>query len=198
MAQQINNSGPLSKEAIQKRNMAAGQLDQKVDDKKSHHAITVRKSTQELYTFWRNFENLSKFMKDVESIKVISPKRSHWVVKLKSGASAEWDADITADEPGKMISWSSVEGSEVKTRGTVWFENATGGRGGVVRLSMDYEVPGGKLTEFITMFMGEDPDTLMMINLRRLKALLETGVIPTVEGQPSGREENSTEVKVTH
>jgi uncharacterized membrane protein len=53
---------------------------------------------------------------------------------------------------------------------------------------MDYSVPGGKLTEFLTFFSGESPDILILTNLHRLKAFLETGEIPTTEGQSSGRE----------
>jgi hypothetical protein len=55
---------------------------------------------------------------------------------------------------------------------------------------MAYSVPGGKLTELVTLMSGESPQVLTLTNLRRLKALMETGEIATVEGQPSGREED--------
>lgn len=41
-------------------------------------------------------------------------------------------------------------------------------------------------------FKEDGPSTLMNIFLKRFKALMETGEIPTVKGQPSGREELKT------
>lgn len=156
---------------------------------KSRYAVTVRESLENVYTFFRKFENFPLFMKDVEEVTELSGNRTHWVVQLKTGPKAEWDAEIVQDLPNELISWRSVEDSEVDTFGEVKFHRDPGGKGTVVSLTMDYKVPGGKLTEFLTMFTGEDPDSLAKINLRRLKALLETGEIPTIEGQPSGREE---------
>jgi len=56
---------------------------------------------------------------------------------------------------------------------------------------MTYHVPGGRLTELAGQAAGEDPYSLTLTNLRRLKAYLETGEIPTIEGQPSGRDKGS-------
>lgn len=158
-------------------------------ENKSRRAVTIGRDREEVYRFWRDFRNLSRFMKDVVDVRPISDTRSHWIVQVQKGPRVEWDAELVADEPGHMIAWRSLPDSIVKTSGSVWFSRAEGERGTVVSLTMDYEVPGGKLTEFITMFTGEDPDSLALINLHRLKGYLETGEIATTEGQPSGREE---------
>ncbi len=156
---------------------------------KSHRAITIEdKTPEEVYLFWRDLKNLTFFMMDVYQIEVMSERKSHWVIKLKNGMKVQWDAEITEDLRGKMIAWKSVPESQVTTKGSVWFSKGEKG-GTVVSLAMDYTVPGGKITELITMLRGEDPDSLAQTNLRRLKAYLETGEIPTTEGQPSGREE---------
>lgn len=165
-------------------------INDKSADIKTKHAVTILRPPSEVYAFWRDFKNLATFMKDIERIDVVSQTRSHWVVHLKSGPKAEWDADITEDIPGQAISWASVQGSEVETSGSVWFEKATGNQGTVVRLMMDYKVPGGKFAELAAFLTGESPEILIKTNLKRLKALLETGEIPTVQGQPSGRDED--------
>lgn len=165
---------------------------------KSHHAITISKDPYDVFTFFRNFKNLPLFMKDLIKIDILSEKRSHWTVQVKNGATAEWDAEIIQEIPGELISWSSVEGSEVKTFGTVRFEKAPKDLGTVVTLDMDYAVPGGKLAEFILLFTGETPELLTETNLRRLKAFLETGEIPTTEGQPSGRQEETKHKHLKH
>ena len=164
---------------------------------KSRHAITIGRSPEEIFSFIRNFENLPKFLKGIIDVKVTSPKQSHWVVQSKTGFEFQWDAVITSEKPGEMISWASLPDAEVQLKGTIWFLRAPTDLGTVVSIAMDYELMGGKLTEWIAFFGGEDPDTLTQVNLKRLKAFLEAGEIATVEGQPSGREEVNP-VEVTH
>lgn len=168
-----------------------------LDAAKSRHSLTIGRPREEIFQFWRQFDNLPQFMKDLEDVTILSSRRSHWTVRMKSGTSAEWDAEITAEIPGQLISWKSVEGSSVETEGTVSFEEAPAGLGTVVRLSMDYGVPGGKLTEWISFLRGEDPDTLAITNLKRLKQYLETGEVATTQGQPSGREADAEDATPT-
>lgn len=160
------------------------------EDDKSHLAVTVAVTPDAAYSFFRNFQNLPVFMKDLKSIKVLSPTKSHWTVKVK-GITAAWDAEITNDRPGEMIEWRSVEGSEVETSGSIWFSPAPENLGTVISLVLDFKLPGGKFTELVTMMLGEDPKSLAFTNLRRLKCYLETGEIATVEGQTSGRDSKS-------
>ena len=88
-----------------------------------------------------------------------------------------------------MISWRSLPDSEVETKGSVWFTHSPRNEGTIVSLGMAYSIPGGKLTELLTKITAEDPNSLSNLNLRRLKAYMETGEVPTTEGQVSGREE---------
>lgn len=160
-------------------------------DDTSRFAVTIAASPAEVYAFFRDFSNLPTFMKGLKEVRVTSSKKSHWVVELKNGLSTEWDAEITSEREGEMISWRSLPGSDVETSGTVWFSPAPAGRGTVVGLEMESKVPGGALTELLAKFTGEDPDSLTFINLKRLKAMIETGEVATIEGQPSGREEGA-------
>ena len=127
------------------------------DGNKTHVAITIGLPPMEIYAFWRDFQNLPKFLKDVQDIRILSGERSHWVIRLSSGFLAEWDATITADVPGQRLAWRSDPGSDVETHGDIRFEPASSGEGSVVRLSMTYHIPGGRLTELVTFFSGEDP-----------------------------------------
>lgn len=158
-------------------------------------AVTLDVELAQVYAFWRNFENFPAFMKELSSVQVTGENTSHWVVDLPRGPKVEWDAEITHEIPNRVISWQSTSNSYVKQVGSVGFHPATGGRGTVVSLSLLYELTGGAVTELATKLLLEDPKTLILKNLRRMKALLETGEIPTVEGQPSGREEQSEEIK---
>jgi uncharacterized membrane protein len=149
-------------------------------------AITIRKSPEEIYRFWRDFKNLPRFMRHLESITVINEKRSHWKAKAPAGKTIEWNAEITQEIPNELIAWRSDESDEVKHSGEVRFERAPGARGTEVHVDFQYDPPAGALGAVIAKLLGEDPQTQVQEDLRRFKQLLEAGEIPTTKGQPSG------------
>jgi uncharacterized membrane protein len=149
-------------------------------------AITVNRPAEEVYRFWRNFDNLPRFMQHLEEVKIIDDKRSHWKARAPIGTSVEWDAEVTVDQPGQLLAWHSVEGAEVDNAGTVHFERAPGGRGTIVRVDLQYSPPGGTAGALIARLLGEEPAQQIDEDLRHFKQLIETGEIPTTVGQPSG------------
>lgn len=152
------------------------------DGEKIYQSITIKKKPEEVFLFFRDLTNLPYFMKDLKSIQVKSPTISHWVIYIAKKLTLEWDAQIVREQYGEMISWQSLENSEIKQLGTILFLKAPKDLGTVVRVSMAISIPGGKITEMATRYFGEDPDTLVKINLQRLKSYLETGEIPTAGG----------------
>jgi uncharacterized membrane protein len=150
-------------------------------------ALTVNRSPDECYRFWRDFENFPRFMQHLESVVVMSETRSHWIATGPAGTRVEWDAEIVAEEPGKLLAWSSDEGSDIDHAGIVRFEEAPGGRGTIVHVELQYSPPGGTAGALIAKLFGEEPEQQIADDLRRFKQLLETGEIPTTVGQPSGR-----------
>lgn len=154
-------------------------------------SITINKPPDELYSFWREFRNLPRFMKHLESVTPLESGRSHWVAKGPAGEAVEWDAEIYNEKENELISWRSLPGSEFVNAGTVRFERAAGGRGTVVRVTMNYNVSGGRVTAALARLVGQSPEQLVAEDLRRLKQILETGEIATIEGQSSGRAENA-------
>jgi uncharacterized membrane protein len=160
-------------------------------DIKVDRSVTINRSPEELYRFWRNFENLPRFMENLESVRTIDDRRSHWVAKAPMGKTVEWDAEIINEEENKLIAWRSLEGSDVDSAGSVRFEPAPGGRGTEVKVSLIYNPPGGKIGSIISKLFGKDPEQQVQEDLRRFKQLMEVGEIPTTEGQPSARKTDS-------
>jgi uncharacterized membrane protein len=155
-------------------------------------AVTINRSPEELYRFWRDFQNLPRFMKHLESVQTLEGQRSHWVAKGPAGTTVEWDAEILEDHPNELIFWRSIEGAEVDNTGSVRFERAPGGRGTVVRVRMQYDPPAGVVGATVAKLFGEDPAWQVKDDLRRFKQLMETGEIITTEGQPAGRESSTS------
>lgn len=149
--------------------------------------ITIDRSVEDLYNFWRNFENLPQFMQNLESVTINSEQRSHWVAEGPGGKLFEWDAEITEDRPNEMIAWRSLPGAEVHSAGMVRFQTAPGNRGTEVRVSMQYDPPAGMLGVALAKLTGKEPSQQVDSDLRRLKQMLEAGEIATNEGQPSGQ-----------
>lgn len=155
---------------------------------KIRRSIIVNRSPEELYRFWHNFQNLPNFMNNIESVQTLGERRSHWVMSGPGGTTIEWDAEIIADEPNRMIGWRSI-GGRVDHAGSVRFERATGSRGTVVRVQLQYNPPGGRIGATVAKLFGRDPDQAIREDLARFKELMETGEIPTAESRSSGRVE---------
>jgi len=149
--------------------------------------VSLLRKPEELYRYWRNFENLPRFMRYLESVRTTSGNRSHWVALGPMDFRVEWDADITEDRPNERISWRSLPGSTVDTEGSVRFIPAPGNRGTNVKVNLRYDPPGGRVGDTIARLFGRSADLEIREDLRRFKRLLETGEIPTTRGQPTGR-----------
>jgi uncharacterized membrane protein len=149
-------------------------------------SIVINSSPEELYQYWRNFENLPSFMHHLESVTVTGEGRSHWVATAPAGTTVEWDAEITEDRPNELIAWRSLEGADVYNRGSVRFERAPGGRGTVVRVEIDYDPPGGRLGVAVAKLFGEEPELQVHSDLRRFKQVIETGEVVLSEGTTRG------------
>ena len=146
-------------------------------------SITIGKSRSELYNFWRDFENLPQFMSHLESVACVTPNRSHWVAKGPAGTRVEWDAEVYNEKPDELIAWRSVDG-EVTNAGSVRFDDA-GEHGTVVRVVLNYNTPGGKLSAFVAKLLGGEPGQMIEDDLQRLKQILEAGEGTDVTGQQS-------------
>lgn len=150
------------------------------------HAVTINRPAPEIYNFWRDYRNLPKVMTHLVRVDGTGAK-SHWVARGPLGMTFEWDAETTLDITNREIAWRSVEGADVDTTGSVQFKELPHGRGTEVRLTMRYAPPGGKAGVLISKLFGQSPDAQIKADLRNVKNLLETGEIPTVTGQTSGR-----------
>lgn len=155
---------------------------------KVEESIVINNRTpQELYRFWRNFENLPRFMDHLESVTMAGATRSHWVAKAPAGTSVEWEAEVYNEKEGELIAWRSLKGSDVDNAGSVHFTPAPGGNGTEVRVVLKYDPPGGVIGAAVAKLFGEEPAQQIREDLRRFKQLMETGAGSTGADPSSGR-----------
>jgi uncharacterized membrane protein len=163
--------------AAGKRGSASGEF-------QAEKSISIDRSPEDVYRFWRNFENLPRVMKHLKSVRTIDDKRSHWVVKAPAGAEVEWDAEILEERENRRIAWRSMEGSEIRNDGVVLFEPLTGDRTTELRVRISYGMPAGRMGKAFAKLFGKDPDRMLDTDLRGFKSMMETG--ETAFGRSAG------------
>ena len=139
-------------------------------------AITINRTTAEVYDYWRDLENLPTFMDHLEAVKVKNGT-STWRARGPAGLTIEWDAEVVVDRPNECIGWRSISGTSVPNNGVVHFRAAPGGRGTEVLVDLHYEPPAGAIGAAFAKLFGEEPSQQVAADLRRLKQVLETGEV---------------------
>ncbi|HZS62519.1 MAG TPA: SRPBCC family protein [Gemmatimonadaceae bacterium] len=150
-------------------------------------SVTIDAPADELYSYWRQLSHLPEIMRHLESVTEISPTRSRWVAHAPGGTRVSWEAEIVDDTPGQRISWRSLPHAAVPNAGSVRFQEAPANRGTEVHVRLTYDPPFGRPGATVAKLFGEEPDIQVREDLRRFKRKMETGELPTIDGQPHGR-----------
>ena len=130
-------------------------------------AITIAATPDAAYRFWRDLNNLPKFMERIESLEVLASGRSRWRLRVPTGL----------DRVSEIIRWQSVEGSDVLNRGVVRFRPAPGDQGTEIAVELEYVPPAGEVGRMASFLSNEALGVQLERDLRRLKQLLEVGEI---------------------
>jgi len=150
-------------------------------------SVTIARPAEELYRFWRDFGNAPRFREHIDHVRVDSPTRSHWVMSGPGGRTWEWDSEVTLDREGNGFAWEALEGADLPNRGSVEFRPDVRGEETVVTYEVEFDPPGGAIGAAVANVFHEIPEQMVRADLRRFKALMESGEIPTTKGQPSCR-----------
>lgn len=148
--------------------------------------VTINAPIEDLYRFWRNFENLPRFMRHLRSVQVLDKHRSHWEVVGPAGTTFAWDAQIINDVENQLIAWQTIEPADVYNSGSVHFYPISLERGVKVQVVLRYRPPAGALGVAFAKMFHEEPSQQIEEDLRRFKMLIETGKILTTERRPAG------------
>jgi uncharacterized membrane protein len=124
-------------------------------------AITISRPRAEVYAFFQERSNVP--------------------------AATEGEIEMTRERQGEELAWRGLRGEKVMHFGSLAFRDAPGGRGTIVDARFEYQPTGGSLGVALARVMGRSPQRVIADSLRRARALLETGEVPTTDGQPTGR-----------
>lgn len=155
-------------------------------------SITIARPARELYDLWQ--EALPQIMAHFAHVYTSADDRSHWAMNLPGERTIQWESQVVERRPGEFMSWKSTDGAPVASEGSIRFSPAPRELGTEVTLDLSLHPPGGKARESILRTFDFVPGTIAEKALRRFKSLAETGEIPTLQGNPSGRKAATTEM----
>lgn len=106
----------------------------------------VDRPREEVYSFWRNLENLPRFMKHLHSVTELNETQSEWAASIPNDlVKIKWKAEITREEQNRYLGWQSIEGSMIDNAGKVEFSDAINGLGTELNVEINYFPPAGNV-----------------------------------------------------
>src|SRR6476469_8403891 len=118
------------------------------------------------WSLWSDLEQMPRWMKWIESVKVLedNPDLSRWKLAT-SGLEFSWLSRIVKIVPQQIIQWESVDG--LPNRGAIRFYDRSSSS--IVKLSVSYAIPGiiGKLMD--NLFLGRIVESTIQADLERFK-----------------------------
>jgi uncharacterized membrane protein len=149
------------------------------------YAVTIYRPRHEVYSFWRDWQNLPRFARHLKSVEDLGDGRTRWTAVGPKEEDVTWEAETTEDIPGERIAWRTVGDADVPNEGEIVFLDAPMDRGTEVMARLAYDIPYGIAGKLTAKTSGASPEAEVGETMRRFKALLECGEIAINEGQPS-------------
>lgn len=134
----------------------------------------INKPLSEVYAFWRNLENLPKFMNHLQSVKSVNHTISEWTAKGPAGIGRlTWNAEIIKDEKEKLLSWNSLPDSSIENAGKVIFKSK--GKATELDITISYRAPLGIAGESAAKLLNPYFQKIVNDDILNLKEYLESG-----------------------
>ncbi len=136
-------------------------------------SITIKRSVEDVYAFYRDFRNIPGFLGDVVAIEQIDPVTYRWTIQGPLGIRLTWTTKVTEERADELIRYETVSSTLLRTRWVISFRALRGGRETEFHETM--QVPLGRFGRAVLALVGKFPREEVSSNLRRLKELLESG-----------------------
>jgi uncharacterized membrane protein len=134
----------------------------------------INKPVSEVYAFWRNLENLPKFMNHLDSVNTISNTTSEWTAKGPAGiGKLTWKAEIIKDEKEKFLSWQSLHDASIENVGKVIFKPK--GKATELDITISYRAPLGIAGQSAAQLLNPFFEKIVKDDVENLKSYLESG-----------------------
>lgn len=161
--------------------------------KSLRQSVTIGKDAETLSRLWRDPDALSRVMQPFGHVRPIETNRLSWTINLPTGP-LQAEAELVEERPGELVHWRSTPARLIRIDEFMRFRPAPQGQGTEATLeyhiSTDPGLVGKSVRIAASLFDGLERGIIRKI-LHNLKSLAETGEIPTLERNPSGRANNN-------
>jgi len=134
--------------------------------------VEVQKSIDEVWALWSDLEQMPRWMKWIEAVKIDAqnPENSDWLLGT-GGLTFTWKARIDKKITNQIIQWESIDG--LPNRGAIRFYGRNDGTS-IVKLTVAYNIPGviGQMMD--NLFLGKIMESTLQADLDRFKVLAES------------------------
>jgi uncharacterized membrane protein len=159
-------------------------------------SMTIYKPRKEVYKYWRQLENLPRFMSHLKEVRQMDSTHSHWIAQIGDGkvaetlGSVEWDAQLIHEVPNERLVWKSVEGATIDNAGEVRFTESADGFGTEIHATIHYRPPVGHLGAAVMKLFNPTFAQLIEHDLHRFKEIIEKDEID----QPAQLESGAAQI----
>lgn len=161
-----------------------------------NRTITIYKTREEVYNFWRQLENLPLFMRHVLEVIETVPGKSYWKIHLPvTNTVIEWNAVMVEDIRNQKISWRSLPDAEIENSGEIIFRDAPGNQGTEVQVKLMYAPPMGLAGKAVSKLLNPMFEEIVHEDIRAFKNYVESGEIPTSKRQPTGKKKRKDDIR---
>jgi len=150
------------------------------------HSVMINRPAKDLFSFWRKWENLPEFMKQIQTVSMLSETKMFWIKQSPSGKFTTGETNLVEEE-NKSLGGQSKGLGCIGEGGLVQLVPAPNGRSTRMNVIMEYERADSGVGASLASVSGELRDDPIRDDLRWFKHLMETNEIPVTQNQASVR-----------
>lgn len=140
-------------------------------------SVIINRPRMEVYDFWRKLDNLPLFMKHLKSVEPVDKDISRWTLKTPVDITdISWDAAITADKRGHIISWKSLPGSMINNKGDIRFTDGPSDET-IIHVAINYQAPAGGFGASLAYILNPLFRKMVKDDIQNFKRYVEVGEV---------------------
>jgi uncharacterized membrane protein len=137
-------------------------------------SIEINASAEDCYSYWHEFHCFSSIMHNVKAVYRVQDDVWRWVLIGQHGDESTWDLLLSADIPGRKISWRTLSGPDIDMWVDIDFLPIKANRSQVT-VSVTLSPPDSPIGNLMKELFGVSEQTIAK-NLEEVKAEVECRV----------------------
>ncbi|HEY2674320.1 MAG TPA: SRPBCC family protein [Rugosimonospora sp.] len=148
-------------------------------------SVAIHRPVADVFSFYRDFENLPRFLGDVMAIERIGAATFRWTIEGPLGIRLRSTIKLAEERANELIRYETTAPPGMRTRWAVHFTPGPGPGRTEVREVL--KTPFGGLGRTALSLVGKPPAEEVAANLRRLKQVMETGGVTDTDHAVAGK-----------